>query len=136
MYISHTSQKGLDDACVNKMWHCSLKCCQKHSTYGLHNVNKEIILSSGKTSFYATQVHCFMVMDCILIQEVKGSTKKLYFVILSRRKICNISLRFIVHIIYTVITIMGGKLFTLVASSARLRKKDFKPPDKVPRYSV
>ena len=34
------------------------------------------------------------------------------------------------------ITIMGGKLVTLVASSARLRKKDFKPPDKVPRYSV
>ena len=27
------------------------------------------------------------------------------------------------------ITIMGGKLFALVASSARLRKKDFKPPD-------
>ena len=31
------------------------------------------------------------------------------------------------------ITIMGGKLFAMVASSARLRKKDFKPPDKVPR---
>ena len=31
------------------------------------------------------------------------------------------------------ITIMGGKLFALVASSARLRKKDFKPPDRVPR---
>ena len=31
------------------------------------------------------------------------------------------------------ITIMGGKLFALVASSARLRKKNFKPPDKTPR---
>ena len=31
------------------------------------------------------------------------------------------------------ITIMGGKLFALVATSARLRKKDFKPPDRVPR---
>ena len=31
------------------------------------------------------------------------------------------------------ITIMGGKLFALVASSARLCKKDFKPPDRVPR---
>ena len=31
------------------------------------------------------------------------------------------------------ITIMGGKLFALVASSARLRKKDFKTPDRVPR---
>ena len=72
------------------------------STYGLHNVKKEIILSRRKTSFYATQVHCFMVMDCILIQEVKGLTKKLYFIILSRRKICNISLRFIVRIIYIV----------------------------------
>jgi hypothetical protein len=30
------------------------------------------------------------------------------------------------------ITIMGGKLFALVASSARLRKKNFKPPDKTP----
>ena len=31
------------------------------------------------------------------------------------------------------VTIMGGKLFALVASSARHRKKDFKPPDRVPR---
>ena len=31
------------------------------------------------------------------------------------------------------ITIMGGKLFTLVASPARLHKKDFKTPDRVPR---
>ena len=31
------------------------------------------------------------------------------------------------------ITIMGGKLFALVASSARLRKRDFKPPDRLPR---
>ena len=31
------------------------------------------------------------------------------------------------------ITIIGGKLFALVASTARLRKKDFKKPDKVPR---
>jgi hypothetical protein len=31
------------------------------------------------------------------------------------------------------ITIMGGKLFALVASSARLRKKDLKTPDGVPR---
>ena len=31
------------------------------------------------------------------------------------------------------ITIMGGKLFALVASSARLRKRDFKPPDKLPK---
>ena len=31
------------------------------------------------------------------------------------------------------ITIMGGKLFALVASSAGLRKRDFKPPDKIPR---
>ena len=37
-----------------------------------------------------------MVMDCIITQEIKGLTKKLYFVIRSRR---NISLRFIVHII-------------------------------------
>ena len=37
-----------------------------------------------------------MVMDCIITQEEKGLTKKLYFVIRSRR---NISLRFIVHII-------------------------------------
>ena len=47
---------------------------------------------------YFTQVDgslLFMVMDCIIIQEVK----KLYFVILSRRKIHNISLRSIVHII-------------------------------------
>ena len=28
---------------------------------------------------------------------------------------------------------MGGKLFSLVASSARLRKKDFKAPDRVRR---
>ena len=38
---------------------------------------------------YFTQVDCSllsMVMDCILIQEVKGLTKKLYFVIPSRRK--------------------------------------------------
>ena len=56
---------------------------ERDSTYGLHNikrVNKEIILilSRRKTRFCATQVHCFMVMDCILIQEVKGLTKKLY----------------------------------------------------------
>ena len=38
-------------------------------------------------------------MDCIIIQEVKGLMKKLYFVILSRRKIHNILLRFIFHII-------------------------------------
>ena len=45
-------------------------------------------------------VPCFsMVMDCIIIQVLKGLTKKLYFVILSRRKICNNSLRFIVHIV-------------------------------------
>ena len=31
------------------------------------------------------------------------------------------------------ITIMGGKLFALVASSARLRKRDFIPSDKIPR---
>ena len=31
------------------------------------------------------------------------------------------------------ITIMGGKLFALVAASARLKKKDFRKPDKVPR---
>ena len=31
------------------------------------------------------------------------------------------------------ITIMGGKLFAQVASSPRLRKKDFKPLDRVPR---
>ena len=31
------------------------------------------------------------------------------------------------------ITIMGGKLFALVASAARLKKKDFRKPDKVPR---
>ena len=31
------------------------------------------------------------------------------------------------------ITIMGGKLFALVASAARLRKKNFRAPDKVPR---
>ena len=31
------------------------------------------------------------------------------------------------------ITIMGGKLFALVASSAKLRKKDFKPADRVPK---
>ena len=90
------------------------------STYGLHNVNKEIILSRGKTSFYATQVHCFMVMDCILIQEVKGLTKKLYFVILSRRKICNISLRFIVHIIYMV---MGCIIIQEVKGLILSRKK-------------
>ena len=40
-----------------------------------------------------------MVMDYTIIQEVKDLMKKLYFVILSRRKIRNISLRFIVHII-------------------------------------
>ena len=34
-----------------------------------------------------------MVMDCIIIQEVKRNF------ILSKRKICNISLRFIIHII-------------------------------------
>ena len=28
----------------------------------------------------------YMVMGCIIIQEVKGLTKKLYFVSLSRRK--------------------------------------------------
>ena len=37
-----------------------------------------------------------MVMDCII---VKGLMKKLYFAILSRRKIRNISLGFNVHII-------------------------------------
>ena len=31
------------------------------------------------------------------------------------------------------ITIMGGQLFALVASSARLRKKNYKTPDKIPR---
>ena len=31
------------------------------------------------------------------------------------------------------ITIMGGKLFALVASVARLRKRNFKKPDKIPR---
>ena len=31
------------------------------------------------------------------------------------------------------ITIMGGKLFALVASAARLKKKNFRKPDKVPR---
>ena len=31
------------------------------------------------------------------------------------------------------ITIMGGDLFKRVATVAKLRKKDFKPPDKVPR---
>ena len=31
------------------------------------------------------------------------------------------------------ITIMGGDLFKPVATVAKLRKKDFKPPDKVPR---
>ena len=31
------------------------------------------------------------------------------------------------------ITIMGGKLFAMVAAAARLRKKDFRKPDKVPR---
>lgn len=31
------------------------------------------------------------------------------------------------------ITIMGGKLFALVASAARLKKKNFKTPDKVPK---
>ena len=31
------------------------------------------------------------------------------------------------------ITIMGGEMFKRVATVARLRKKDFKPPDKSPR---
>ena len=31
------------------------------------------------------------------------------------------------------ITIMGGKLFALVAATARLRKKNFRKPDKIPR---
>ena len=31
------------------------------------------------------------------------------------------------------ITIMGGKLFSTVAAAARLKKKDFRKPDKVPR---
>ena len=31
------------------------------------------------------------------------------------------------------ITIMGGKLFAMVVSAARLRKKDFHKPDKVPQ---
>ena len=31
------------------------------------------------------------------------------------------------------ITIMGGKLFALVASTARLKKRNFRKPDKVPR---
>ena len=52
---------------------------------------------------YFTQlfiVPCFsMVMDSIIIQEVKGLTKRLYFVILSRRKVHNISVGFTVHII-------------------------------------
>ena len=51
---------------------------------------------------YFTQVHFslfFRVMDSIIIQEVKVLTKKSYFIILSRRKIRNVSLRFIVRII-------------------------------------
>ena len=31
------------------------------------------------------------------------------------------------------ITIMGGKLFKKVAAAARLKKRDFKKPDGVPR---
>ena len=31
------------------------------------------------------------------------------------------------------ITIMGGELFKKVAATAKLKKKDFKAPDKVPR---
>ena len=27
--LSHTSQKSLDDACVDTVWHCCLKCHQK-----------------------------------------------------------------------------------------------------------
>ena len=42
-------------------------------------------------------VHCFFVIDWIIVQEVFN---KKSFVILSRKKIRNISLRFIVHIIY------------------------------------
>ena len=48
---------------------------------------------------YFTQVDCSFPFCGYGLQEVEGLTKKLYFVILSRRKIRNISLRFIVHII-------------------------------------
>ena len=34
------------------------------------------------------------------------------------------------------ITIMGGELFARVAAAARLRKKDFRKPDKTPRTYV
>ena len=34
------------------------------------------------------------------------------------------------------ITIMGGDLFNKVATAARLRKKDFKEPDRVPRTYI
>ena len=49
---------------------------------------------------YFTQVDCSLLFHGYgLHYNTKGLMKKLYFVILSRRKICNNSLRFIVHII-------------------------------------
>ena len=52
--------------------------------------NEEIILRytvQEEDTQYFTQVHCshYMVMGCNIIQEVKGLTKKLCFVLLSRR---------------------------------------------------
>ena len=46
---------------------------------------------------YFTQVHCSLLFHGYGLHY--NTTKKLYFVILSRRKIRDISLRFIVHII-------------------------------------
>ena len=42
IYISHTSQKGLDDACVFPEM-----SPETDPTYGLHNVNKEKLYSPG-----------------------------------------------------------------------------------------
>ena len=100
--LSHTSQKGLDDACVDTVWHCCLKYHQKRTQlYGPHSYYKVSYTLQEEDQFLCNIslrliVPCFsIVKDCIIIQEV------LYFVILSRRKIRNISLRFIVSHYFT-----------------------------------
>ena len=63
-----------------------------------------VILSRRNTSFYAifhsgslfTSFGFYMVMGCILIQEVKGLTKRLYFILLTRRN-TSLCAKFQVH---------------------------------------
>ena len=69
--LDHTIQKGLDDACVDTVCHCSLKCHQNRLNFmSCIKINTLVILSRRKTN----------------IIQVKGLMNKLCFVLLSRRK--------------------------------------------------